>query len=150
MCIRDRAPRGRCERRHRSLPQARGCARNDRVSDLQFLGRHVRLTWTHERGPRSSSARGGNAIAQLTRLSEELCELLHGDGPVRNVAMGARRENPCHTSTPQVEGVRVRTPGQAAYALPAPRGGICERVALRLRMHHDADATDCLLYTSDA
>lgn len=59
---------------------------------------------------------------QLPRLSEELFELLHGGSRIRNVAMGARRENPCHPLTPQLDGcevVRVRTPGQAAYAFPA-------------------------------
>ena len=52
--------------------------------------------WPVGSAGRSPGARGGNAIVQLPRLSKELFELLHGGSRIRNVAMGARRENPYH------------------------------------------------------
>ena len=42
-------------------------------------------------GGRGPSARGGDAIVQLTRLSEESFELLHGRGRVRNVRAPLRK-----------------------------------------------------------
>ena len=67
--------------------------------------RHASTAWPGGRAGRSPCARGSNAGAQLPRLSDELFELLKGGGPVRNAAMGGRRENRCHPSTPQLEGV---------------------------------------------
>ena len=89
------------------------------MRDVGVALRHTSTAWPVRGAGRSPGARGGNAIAQLPRLSEESFELLHGSGRGRNVALGARRENPCHHSTPLLEVVRVRTPGQAAYAFPA-------------------------------
>ena len=52
--------------------------------------------WPVGSAGRSPGARRGNAIVQLPRLSKESLELLHGGSRIRNVAMGARRENPYH------------------------------------------------------
>lgn len=75
------------------------------------------MAWPVGSAGGSPGAREGNAIVQLPRLNEEAFKLLYSGGGVRNVAMGARREGPCHHSTPQLEALRIRTPGSRSLCI---------------------------------
>ena len=65
------------------------------MREVGVARRDTPTAWPMGRGG-SHGARRGNAIVQRPRLSEELFELLDGGRRVRNVATGARRENPYH------------------------------------------------------
>src|SRR5262245_28449808 len=97
----------------------RGRAEFSWVWSSRFTHEPLRATvWPLGSAGGGPVARGGDAITQRSRLSEELFELLDGGGRVGNVATGTLRKNPCHPG-PQLEVVRVRTSRQEAYAFPA-------------------------------